>query len=183
MVGNSGGGLQTSNWSAGQREGCIVKPLEEPRGGLLPRLRPPRPATGSSPIRPRVCSSASILLPVASPCISRSDPHFNLKLAALHRSSPSSPEPPSDGDSVAVDVVLPVGRVHHPPTRKKTLKLLVPSVSPNSPWFDAGVHRRLRAPASLFKPDMRAPRVSLCSFSPNRFLLTPSGKIRLLSCA
>ena len=36
------------------------------------------------------------------------------------------------------------------------------------------------AQARAFKPDMRAPRVSLCFISPNRFLLTPSGEVRFL---
>ena len=148
-----------------------------------PRLRPPRPATGSSPIRPRVCSSAPIHLPVATPCIPLSDPHFNLKLAALHRISPSSPEPPSAGESVAVDIVLPVGRVHHPPTRKRTLKLLVPSVPPNSPWFDVGVHHSLRAPAS-FSNLTCGPRVSASVlFHLEPFFVDAFGQIRFLLCA
>ena len=42
-----------------------AKPLEEPRGSLLPQLRPPRPATGSSLIRSRACTSTPQLLPVA----------------------------------------------------------------------------------------------------------------------
>ena len=144
-----------------------TKPLEEPRGSFLPQLRPPRPATGSSSIRSRVCTSASHLLPVASLCIHSSDPRFNSRFAAHHQSSPPSPEPPSARESVAVDVVLSVGRVHHPPTRKDTLKLLVHSDLPVSPWFDAGDHRSLRAPASSvgsFKPDGWDPPVSLSSF-------------------
>ena len=53
------------------------------------------------------------------------------------------------GESVAVDVVLSDAQVHQPPTRKDTLILFVHSDLPDSPWFDAGVHRSLRAPASF----------------------------------
>ena len=45
-------------------------------------------------------------------------------------------------------MVLSDDQVHHPSTRKDTLNLLVHSDLPNSPWFDAGDHRSLRAPAS-----------------------------------
>ena len=69
-------------------------------------------------------------------------------VCSTHRSSPPSPEPPSAGESVAVDVVLSDDQVHHPPTRKNTLNLLVPSDLSASPWFNAGDHRSLRAPGS-----------------------------------
>ena len=121
---------------------------------------------GSSLIHSRACTSASHLLPVASLCIHSPDPRFNSKFAALHRRSPPSPEPPSAGESVAVDVVLSVGRVHHPPTRKDMLKLLVHSDLPVSPWFDAGDHRSLRAPANFFKPDMWTPLSASILFPP-----------------
>ena len=122
-------------------------------------------------------------MPVASLCIHSSDPRFNSRFAAHHRSSPPSPEPPSAGESVAVDVVLSVGQVHHPPTRKDTLKLLVLSDLPDSPWFDAGVHRSLRAPASFLNLTCGPPCQPLFYSPSNRFLLAPSGKIRFLLCA
>ena len=43
-----------------------AKPLGRPRGGLLPQLRPPRPASGSGKIRSSACTPASQLIPVAS---------------------------------------------------------------------------------------------------------------------
>ena len=73
-------------------------------------------------------------------------------------------------------MVLSDGQVHHPPTRKDTLILLVHSDLPDSPWFDAGDHRSLRAPARFFKPDMWTPHVSLSSFTPEAFSVGAFGQ-------
>ena len=73
-------------------------------------------------------------------------------------------------------MVLSDGRVHHPPTRKDTLKLLVHSDLPDSPWFDAGDLRSLRAPARFFKPDMWTPHVSLSSFTREPFSVGAFGQ-------
>ena len=43
-----------------------ARPLGRPRGGLLPQLRPPRPALGSSTIHSRAGTPASQLMPVVS---------------------------------------------------------------------------------------------------------------------
>ena len=56
------------------------------------------------------------------------------------------------------------------------LKLLVHSDLPDSPWFDAGDHRSLRAPARFFKPDMWTPHVSLSSFTPEAFSVGAFGQ-------
>ena len=73
-------------------------------------------------------------------------------------------------------MVLSDARVHHPPTRKDTLKLLVHSDLPVSPWFDAGDHRSLRAPANFFKPDIWTPHVILSSFTPEAFSVGAFGQ-------
>ena len=56
------------------------------------------------------------------------------------------------------------------------MKLLVPSDPPDSPWFDAGVHRSLRAPASFLNLTCGPPCQPLFYSPSNRFLLAPSGK-------
>ena len=73
-------------------------------------------------------------------------------------------------------MVLPDDQVHHPPTRKDTLNLLVHSDLPDSPWFDAGDLRSLRAPARFFKPDMWTPHVSLSYFTPEVFSVGAFGQ-------
>ena len=75
--------------------------------------------------------------------------------------------------------MLSDAQVHHPPTRKDTLKLLVHSDLPVSPWFDAGDHRSLRAPASLFKPDMWTPLSASILFPLETFSVGAFGQIRL----
>ena len=72
--------------------------------------------------------------------------------------------------------MLPDAQVHHPPTRKDTLILLVHSDLPDSPWFDAGDLRSLRAPARFFKPDMWTPHVSLSFFPREPFSVGALGQ-------
>ena len=75
-------------------------------------------------------------------------------------------------------MVLSVGRVHHPPTRKDTLKLLVHSDLPVSPWFDAGDHRSLRAPANFLNLTCGPPLSASILFSLETFSVGAFGQIR-----
>ena len=143
-------------------------PLEGPRGGLLPRLRPPRSATGSSSIR-SLCRPPPELSTTTRAAVRRRK--CRRRRGALRRSSP----PPTDAEGHAEALgtlrspCLAVVRRRRPPQSSGAGELL--NLTCGTPMSAS----LLSLPRNVFCWRLRAKYVfpfELARFFPKRFLFS-----------